>query len=139
MTIGSPTCPQIAIQQIREPVESAPNLWFLRWRVRNTSGETLCLLAVWLPHGQFKTSEGEIGLDRTIPPQEAIEIGLTVACSGSPGAAVENGFLIFRVRWLEELWRVFVRVRVSFGDHGQPTAKTESITCHPVGFSSGEG
>lgn len=133
------TGPEISFEQAREPSQFARDLWTLRCSVRNMGAGPLRLLAVRLPHGQFKSPEGEIALDQTIPPRDTIEIELRVACSGSPGTVIENGFLIFRVRWLEELWRVFVRVRVVFGDHGEPTAETESVTCHPVGFSLGEG
>jgi hypothetical protein len=49
---------------------------------------------------------------------------------------VENAFLILRVLWREQLWRILARLRVVLDQHGVPESSTEVITTQPVGFSS---
>jgi hypothetical protein len=48
---------------------------------------------------------------------------------------VENAFLIVRVLWQEEPWRVFARLRVVFDEQGGPQTTTEVVTVQRVGFS----
>jgi hypothetical protein len=56
-------------------------------------------------------------------------------CGEPPGTEVENAFLILHVFWREKDWRVFARLRVSFGDTGLPSTTTEVVTTQRVGFS----
>jgi hypothetical protein len=43
--------------------------------------------------------------------------------------------MIFHVTWLDELWRVFVRLRVMMTEDRRPETATELITTQKVGFS----
>jgi hypothetical protein len=49
---------------------------------------------------------------------------------------VENAFLILRVLWREQPWRIFARLRVVFDQHSVPENTIEVITTQPVGFSA---
>jgi hypothetical protein len=49
---------------------------------------------------------------------------------------VENAFLILRVLWREQPWRIFARLRVVFDQHHVPENSTEVVTTQPIGFSS---
>ena len=67
---------------------------------------------------------------------ERTRLECVVACSELPGTVVENAFLILRVLWLEEPWRVFARLRVVFDEQGGPQTTTEVVTVQRVGFSN---
>lgn len=83
------------------------------------------------PHSQFRTPETR--LDVEIGPGAATDLALPVRFSESPGAVVENPFLIVRLREREE-WRVLARVRVTAGTRGEPIAGTSVVvTTHRVG------
>lgn len=68
-------------------------------------------------------------------PGESAQLEFAVACSGRPGTVVENAFLILRVLWREEPWRIFARLRVVFDEQGGPQTTTEVVTVQRVGFS----
>ena len=68
-------------------------------------------------------------------PNQSAQLVFSVACSELPGTIVENAFLILRVLWLEEQWRAFARLRVTFDELGGPQSITEVITTHKIGFS----
>jgi hypothetical protein len=69
-------------------------------------------------------------------PGESARLALAVACREPAGTVVENAFLILRVLWREQLWRILARLRVVFDPHSVPENSTEVITTQPVGFSS---
>ena len=48
---------------------------------------------------------------------------------------MENAFLILRVLWLEQPWRILARLRVVCDEEGAPETTTEVVTTQPVGFS----
>jgi hypothetical protein len=69
-------------------------------------------------------------------PGESARLALAVACREPAGTVVENAFLILRVLWGEQPWRIFARLRVVFDQHEVPENSTEMVTTQPVGFSS---
>jgi hypothetical protein len=77
------------------------------------------LLAAQHPHSQFRTAETR--LDHEIVPGAAADVALPVRFSESPGAVVENPFLILRFRQSGD-WRALARVRVTAGKNGEPLA-----------------
>lgn len=66
----------------------------------------------------------------------SVLVELPVRASEAPGTSVENCFLILRVLWQEQLWRIFARHRVVFDQNGTPHPICELVTTHPVGFST---
>jgi hypothetical protein len=71
------------------------------------------------PHSQFRAPQTKI--DRELAPKAAAEVALPVRFSESPGAVVENPFLILRLREDGD-WLVLARVRVTAGSRGEPIA-----------------
>ena len=65
-----------------------------------------------------------------------MEFEAIVACDAKPGAIVENAFSIFSGVWRDQPWRIFVRLRVSVNNEGEPEALIELITTQRVGFST---
>jgi hypothetical protein len=131
------TGPQVRVEQASRRVGSDPGRWLVAWRVQNLGRQPLQLLAARLPHGRFRSEERALVPTPNLLPGEGVRLEFSVACGGLPGAVVENAFLILRVRWLEEPWRIFARLRVVFDGQGGPQATTEVVTVQRVGFSEG--
>ena len=109
--------------------------WHIGWQVTNSGMDSIRMLAVRLPHGQFKSDDLRFAPALNLAPGERTQFQTTVACKEPPGLVTENGFLIFRVIWREEAWRLFVRISVVVDEKGRPAAKVESLTTQKVGFS----
>jgi hypothetical protein len=73
------------------------------------------------------------GID--LKPQEETRFQALVRCDEPPGDVTENAFAIFYVMWLNEPWRIFVRMKVSVSSDRTPRAATESVTAQTVGLS----
>ena len=99
--------------------EGTDGNWIVRWRITNASDQPIQLVTAVQPHSQFRTPETKV--DREIAPGTAIDVALPVKFTESPGAIVENPFLILRMREDHE-WLVLARVRVTAGSRGEPVA-----------------
>ena len=124
------------MEQASRRTGSDPGRWLVAWRVQNLSRQPLQLLAARLPHSRFRSAERALVPIPKLLPGESAQPEFSVACSGRPGTVVENAFLILRVLWLEEPWRIFARLRVVFDEQGGPQTTTEVVTVQRVGFSA---
>lgn len=113
-------------------------MWVISWRIKNLSDRQLHLLAARLPHSQFRGGEIQLQPALEVPSGQSAVLELSVACNEAPGEVVENAFLILRVLWSGEPWRILTRFRVLVDSEGAPHTTTELITTQPVGFSEGE-
>jgi hypothetical protein len=127
--------PQVDVEQIGQHAELASGRWRVAWQIQNLGQQPLQLLAARLPHGRFRSEERELTPTPELLPGERAQLEFPVACSELPGTVVENAFLILRVLWLEEPWRIFARLRVVFDAQGEPRTTTEVVTVQRVGFS----
>jgi hypothetical protein len=92
-------------------------------------------LAGRCPHGQFRSAERFFAPPLHAAAEKSATIELPVRCDEPAGAVIENGFLILLVEWLDKQWRIFVRLRVTVNQQGEPETTTELITTQRVGFS----
>jgi len=127
--------PHIEVEQISHRRGVKAGTWLLQWEIKNLGQQPLTIFAVRLPHGQFRSPEQEFVLPYKLSANESVALEIEVACSEAPGTAVENAFLILRVLWLDNPWRIFARLRVTFDSDGAPHAGTELITTQQTGFS----
>jgi hypothetical protein len=109
--------------------------WSIDWLVENKSANILHILAVRLPHGQFKSDERRFDPALDLSAGERKQFQTFVHCDEPAGLLTENAFVIFSVNWLGKPWRVFVRLRVTVTADGRPQTATELITTQRVGFS----
>lgn len=109
--------------------------WLVTWRIENLGAQMLKLLSGRLPHSLFRCEEIALEGVPTLRPKESARLEFPIKCQEALGTVVENAFLILRVLWAEEPWRILVRLRVSIGPEGVPETTTELITTHRVGFS----
>jgi hypothetical protein len=127
--------PQISLEQLSVARDGVLERWNVGWNVRNTGLNPLRILAVRLPHGQFKSDEQRFDPAIDLKPGHERQFQTLVRCSEPPGLVTENAFVIFHVTSLDERWRIFVRIRVIVNSDGRPQAGTELITMQKVGFS----
>jgi hypothetical protein len=113
--------------------EGAPGAWTVTWRITNDGDRPIRLLNAQHPHSQFRTPEKM--LDEDISPGAQTEVALPVRFGESPGAIVENPFLILLFRENMD-WRLLARVRVTAGTRGEPIAgESVVITTQRVGVA----
>lgn len=127
--------PQIELRQTFANPAGARGYWSVGWSVQNQGADSLRLLSVRLPHGQFRAEEHRFEPMLDLAPGQKTEFTISVRCDEPPGLVTENAFLIFQVVWLDKPWRIFVRIRVNVAEDGRPTSSVESITTQKVGFS----
>jgi hypothetical protein len=128
--------PTVVVESVGPGAASVGGRWLCTWRIQNLAQEPLQLLAAGLPHSRFRSEEQELSPAPKLLPGESARLALAVACCEPTGTVVENAFLILRVLWREQLWRILARLRVVFDQHGAPESSTEVITTQPVGFSA---
>ena len=127
--------PSIAVEQVEPSRSENSELWLFKWRMLNRTQAAMRLFSVRVPHGKFKAEEREFRPPVKIPAQDQFILDLAVACEEPPNTIVENAFLILLVNWQENLWRFFVRLRITVDQQWVPETITESITVQQVGFS----
>jgi hypothetical protein len=132
---GSPDEPQIVLTQVSAERHGVMERWNIDWLVENKSANTLHILAVRLPHGQFKSDERRFDPAIELSAGERRQFQTFVHCDEPAGLVTENAFVIFSVNCLGEPWRVFVRLRVVMTSDARPETATELITTQKVGFS----
>ena len=136
---GTDKSPQISLKQVWLHPEAGKRLWRIGWHVENPGCHPVQLKAVRFPHGQFKSDEQRFTPAFRLGHGEGVEFEANIACDAEPGAIVENAFIIFSATWLDQPWRIFVRLRVSVNEKGEPAALTELVTAQQVGFSAAMG
>ena len=134
MTGAAPDIPPTLDVAQAGPASGGPRLWRVGFDVTNRGAGPAALLAVWLPHGRFRCPEQQLA-DLVLPPGRTTQLAFQAAFEEPPGTEVENCFVILRVRWREEAWRVMARLTVTAGGDGAPLAAARLVTAHRVGFS----
>ena len=127
--------PRVVVNQLSRVRATSLDQWLVVWQIKNLGRETLKILSARLPHSRFRCDEKEFQAAVTLPPKESVRLELPVKCEETPGAIVENAFLILRLLWSGEPWRVLARLRVSVNKEGEPETTTELVTTQRVGFS----
>lgn len=127
--------PQIELRQTFANPAGARGHWSVGWSVQNQGADSLSVLSVRLPHGQFRAEEHRFAPMLDLAPGQETEFTISIGCHEPSGLVTENAFLIFHVVRLDEQWRIFVRIRVCVDNDGRPETKVESITTQRVGFS----
>lgn len=133
-TAGEST-PQIALHQVSVQRHGVMECWNIGWKITNRRAKPLSVIAVRLPHGQFKSEEVRFEPPLDLAPDASEQFQTSVRCNESSGLVTENAFVIFHVIWLSEPWRIFARVSIVVDADGTPAATTESVTTQKVGFS----
>jgi hypothetical protein len=103
----------------------------------NPTHAPLQVVEGWLPHGRFFAERQTFAPPLTLPAGACATIDRAVRYVAEPGEAIENAFLILRVRWCEQSWRVLTRLRVACLAPSAVTLAVEVVTTHPVGFAHG--
>lgn len=127
--------PRVVVEQASRRRGPEPDRWLVTWSIQNLGQEPLQILAGRLPHSRFRGEERELAPIPKLLPSESAQLEFAVACNEPPGTVVENVFLILRVLWRDQIWRLLARFRVVFNEQGAPETITELVTTQMVGFS----
>ena len=127
--------PAISLRQGATNRAEVHGQWLIGWEVLNHAAEPITIVAVRLPHGQFKSAEQHFMPALQLSSGETAQFQTSVRCDEPPGLVTENAFVIFTVDRLAVAWRIFVRIRVVVSLEGVPETTTELITTQKVGFS----
>jgi hypothetical protein len=109
--------------------------WNIAWLVENAGADPLEILAVRLPHGQFKAEERRFAPPLELGPRQSHQFKILVHCDEPAGLVTENAFVIFSVIWRAQPWRIFVRIRVAMASDSKPATAIELVTTQRIGFS----
>ena len=134
MTDAAPDIPPTLDVAQAGRASGGPRLWRVAFDVTNRGAGPVALLSAWLPHGRFRCAEQQLA-DLVLPPERTTQLSFEAAFDEPPGTEVENCFVILRVRWREEAWRVMARLTVTAAGDGAPLAAPRLVTAHRVGFS----
>src|SRR5260370_39880747 len=105
--------------------------WQVTWSITNDGTESLVLEAAWIPHGRFR-GEGRMPLSTRINPGGSAQLKFSVGAAEAPATVVDNAFLILRVMYGGQPWRIFTRMRIEFDTQAVPTPVIELITLQPI-------
>lgn len=128
------TSPSISVLQ-KGRASGAPGAWDVAFEARNEGDAPVELVAAWLPHGRFRAEAVSLSEQPPLASGASVRLEFTVRFDEPPDELVENAFVILRVRWEGQEWRVLTRLAVTAEADGSPIASTELITAQPVGFS----
>lgn len=127
--------PNILLAQESVEQDKEPGYWKIKWRLSNIGLTPIFILEGRLPHGQFKSENIVFEPAIELAPAERRQILTQVRCNEPAGSVIENAFLIFHVRWLDDSWRIFARLSVRISKAGEPAARTVLVTTQRAGFS----
>jgi hypothetical protein len=127
--------PKISVEEVSRNRGVGSDRWLFGWRIQNLTEQPMKFLAARCPHGQFRSAERFFDPRLHAVAGRNATIEMPVLCDEPAGAVIENGFLILLVEWLNNRWRIFVRLRVTINQQGEPETATELITTQRVGFS----
>ena len=125
--------PDIDIHQ-SGPAAGEAASWAVSFEVENRGPGPVQLVDAMIPHPKYRAAPHEFGSER-LEPGTCVRFDCSVAFSEAPGDAAENAFVILRVVWRGQTWRVLQRLTVRAGPRGEPTALNENMTAHVVGFA----
>ncbi len=131
--------PAVQVEHGNQVAGSSPHLWVVGWFIHNLGDQPLQILTAQCPHGRFRGGKKELADFPELMPGKTAHLELPVTCNEPAGAVVENAFLILQAKWRDQLWRILIRLTITFDEQGAPKGKTQVITTQPVGFSKGMG
>ena len=131
--------PEVKVEQGTLVAGSSAHLWVVGWNIHNLGDQPLQILTAQCPHGRFRGDKIELADFPELMPGKTAHLELPVTCNEPPGIVVENAFLLLQAKWRNQLWRILIRLTVTFDEQGAPKGKTEVITTQPVGFSRAMG
>ena len=110
--------------------------WDVSFDVTNRGADPVSLIDARLPHARFHADVQDLAHLAPLAPGEAARLEFTATFDEPPGTEAGNAFVILRVRWRGDTWRVLTRMTVASGTRGEPTARPETASAHRVGFST---
>jgi len=127
--------PEISLTQKSVQPTGIHGQWRIVWSLNNQGKRQLRINSVRMPHGQFKADEQRFEPPITLESGASEEFESAVRCDEPAGLVTENAFVILYADWLNGVWRIYARIRVTVNADALPETITESITYQKAGFS----
>jgi hypothetical protein len=127
--------PQVSLSLVGRGAQTPAGRWPVAWTIQNASAELVQIEEAWVPHGRFRAERERYDPPLQLAPRESARLDFEVAFDEEPGIEVENAFVIVRVLWQREAWRIFARLTVRAEDDGAPQPRVELISSQHVEFS----
>jgi hypothetical protein len=102
------------------------------WRLENQGAQPVELAESWLPHGQFRAPREAFVPLLILPSRDSVLHSRQVEVVVAPGGLVQNAFLIFRVFYRGDPWRIFARMNVESTLDGSVQPIMEAVTASPI-------
>lgn len=103
--------------------------WRVRWRIGNTGGGHVRLVAMRAPHGRFHADPEDLSI--VVADTAAIE--QTLRIEAAPGEEVEGVAVVFMAVVERQTWRALFRVRVLMRADGTPAPIVEGVVTEHLG------
>ena len=126
------SAPNLNIDSIGCQPTDQPGRWASAWRIKNLGDARAKIRAAWLPHDQFFSENRDYRPPLVVDSLGSIKLEIPVDCQETPGAKIENAFVILRLEYHQQEWRVFARQEVCVDEKGVPHPTCRSVTCQPV-------
>lgn len=112
---------------------SGSGAWDVTWTLANAGASPLVIEEAWAPHGRFRSPAASLDPPAAISPQRTARLTLRVEAQEGPRTEVPNTFLILRVRWRDESWRVFIRMLAVFRTEWDLELRPQLVTTQRAG------
>jgi len=112
--------------------------WLTSWRIRNLSAHRLDVQAARLLFDRFRSSEPNLAASVRIGAGASGDLEIKARCAEPAGTVLKSPFLILVVRWHDQDWRLFCRLRVEFDDDSTPRPICEAVTAQAIAVPEGQ-
>jgi hypothetical protein len=134
MPSPTPDIPAMTIYQLGVTVGDGP--YAMTFALVNGGGDSLRLIDARMPHAVLHAGTTDLVEAPALAGGEATQITFEVTYQPRENASEpSNPFIILRLAWRGDEWRVLAQLAVAHDERGAPTTTTAVMTAHRVGFS----
>ena len=127
--------PIMTIAQVGATAGDGP--YAMTFAVMNAGEESVRLVEARLPHVVLRANAVDLTSKPTLGAGETTELAFDVTYQPREDASEpSNPFLILRLVWRGEEWRVLAQLALAHDERGAPTTTTAVLSAHRVGSLS---
>lgn len=134
MTASHGDQPQITVAQVGETTGDGP--YEMTFAVVNDGADYVRLIEARMPHVVLRADVVDLASHVALAAGASAELTFLVTYEPRKDASEpSNPFVIMRLSWRGDEWRVLAQLAVAHDERGAPTTTTANLTAHRVGFS----
>ena len=135
MSSRNPDMPIMTIAQVRATAGDGP--YAMTFAVTNVGDDSVTLVEARLPHVVLRAAALDLTSTPALGAGETTELAFDVTYQPREDASEpSNPFLILRLAWRGEEWRVLAQLALAHDERGAPMTTTAVISAHRVGSLS---